>query len=100
MRGRWEPALTCLVVAINVKTWKDQCTIWCRSHNLTGPYSVQEFVAAAVACGVKYSPLENFPHDLAIGVAHYGRVGMPWRPALCRVRRSHLLVVRGEAQSA
>ena len=25
-----------------------------------------------------------------------GLGGMPWRPALCRVRRSHLLVVRGE----
>jgi hypothetical protein len=23
----------------DVKTWKDQCTIWCRSHNLTAPYS-------------------------------------------------------------
>jgi hypothetical protein len=31
-------------------------------------------MAAAVACGVKYSPLENFPHDLAIGVAHFGRI--------------------------
>jgi hypothetical protein len=56
----------------DVKTWKDQCTIWCRSHNLTAPHTVQEFVA--VACGVAYSPLENFPHDLAIGVAHYGHV--------------------------
>jgi hypothetical protein len=67
----------------DVKTWKDQCTIWCRSHNLTAPYSVREFVAAAVACGVKYSPLENFPHDLAIGVAHYGRIVRgEWRAVL------------------
>jgi hypothetical protein len=35
---------------------------------------IREFVAAAVACGVKYSPLKNFPHDLAIGVAHYGHI--------------------------
>jgi hypothetical protein len=67
----------------DVKTCKDQCTIWCRSHNLTAPYSVREFVAAAVACGVKYSPLENFPHDLAIGVAHYGRIVRgEWRAVL------------------
>jgi hypothetical protein len=40
-------------------------------------------MAAAVACGVKYSPLENFPHDLAIGVAHYGRVVRgEWREVL------------------
>jgi hypothetical protein len=33
--------------------------------------------------GVKYSPLENFPHDLAIGVANYGRdVRGEWRRVL------------------
>ena len=51
------------------------CTIWCRSHNLTAPYSVREFMAAAVACGIKYSPLENFPHD-------QGRKDYLWRTQL------------------
>ena len=72
-----------------VRYWKDECSAWCRAQGLEAPYSVGAFMAAAVACRVKYSPLKNFPHDLAIGVAHYGRIVRgEWRRVLQRSGRA------------
>jgi hypothetical protein len=67
----------------DVRTWLDECVQWCRRHNLTQPSSLREFMAAAVACGVKYSSLDRFPYDLQISVGYYGKVVRgEWRKVL------------------
>ena len=48
--------------------WCDRASAWCSARDLPSTIRLAPLVAAAIACGdVTYSPLERFPHDIALG---------------------------------
>ncbi len=64
--------------------WLDTSREWLRKQGYSTDISLRSFVAAAIASGVKYSPLDRFPFDVELGLAR-GDVSNPsnaWRAVL------------------
>ena len=64
--------------------WLDTSREWLRKQGYGTDISLRSFVAAAIASGVKYSPLTRYPFDLEFSLAR-GDVSKPsnaWRQVL------------------
>jgi hypothetical protein len=63
--------------------WLDDSREWLRAQGYSTDVSLRSFVAAAIASGVRYSPLDRFPFDIELGLARGdGGPSSAWRAVL------------------
>jgi len=64
--------------------WLDGATDWLRRNGYQADLRLAALIAAAVASGVPYSPLDRFPYDIELGlqVGGVSRPSSAWRAVL------------------